>query len=83
MLLFIVLAALWTLPWKAWALWLAARRTEKWWFLALLIINTFAVLEIIYIFLIAKRQDTHPSSHNDNESHDDKHEGGEEEDIQA
>lgn len=55
--LFLVLATLWSLPWKAWALWLAARRTEKWWFLALLFINTFAVLEIIYIFLIAKRQD--------------------------
>ncbi len=55
--LFVVLATLWSLPWKAWALWLSARRTEKWWFLALLIVNTFAILEIIYIFFIAKRHD--------------------------
>lgn len=55
--LFVVLVALWTLPWKAWALWLAARRGEKVWFVILLIVNTLAVLEIIYIFAVAKRSD--------------------------
>jgi hypothetical protein len=69
--LFLVLATIWSLPWKAWALWLAARRTEKWWFLALLFINTFAVLEIIYIFLIAKRQDHWVSQEHVPESPDD------------
>ena len=54
----VLLIALWTLPWKAWALWLAARRGEKWWFIALLVLNTLAILEIIYIFLVAKRRDT-------------------------
>ncbi len=71
MLLFAVLATLWSLPWKAWALWLAARRTEKWWFLALLIVNTFAILEIIYIFLIAKRQDHWVPQEHAHESSDD------------
>ena len=52
-----VLISLWTLPWKGWALWLAARRSEKWWFIALLLINTLAILEIIYIFVVAKRDD--------------------------
>lgn len=52
-----ILALLWTLPWKGWALWLAARREEKWWFIALLVINTVAILEIVYIFAIAKRSD--------------------------
>ena len=55
---FAVLATLWTIPWKGWALWLAARRREKWWFIALLLLNTLAILEIIYIFLVAKRSDT-------------------------
>ncbi len=55
---FVFLVALWTLPWKAWALWLAARRGEKWWFIALLVLNTLAILEIIYIFLVAERRDT-------------------------
>lgn len=54
----LILLMLWQIPWKGWALWLAARRGEKWWFIALLIINTLAILEIIYIFAIAKRQDT-------------------------
>tara|TARA_B100000745_G_scaffold53689_1_gene31878 strand:- start:7048 stop:7275 length:228 start_codon:yes stop_codon:yes gene_type:complete len=52
----LVLISLWVLPWKGWALWLSAHRREKWWFIALLVLNTLAILEIIYIFLIAKRQ---------------------------
>jgi len=49
---------LWTLPWKAWALWLAARRGDIWWFLAMLVISALGILEIFYIFLIAKQSDT-------------------------
>jgi len=56
--LFLIAAlSFWTLPWKGYALWLAARRKEKWWFIILLIINTLAIVEIIYIFFIAKRKD--------------------------
>jgi methionyl-tRNA synthetase len=47
----------WTIPWKAWGLWLAVKRNEIWWFLAMLLINTIGVLEIIYIFFIAKQSD--------------------------
>lgn len=46
--------ALWTLPWKGYALWIAARNRHKYWFIALLIINTVAILEIIYIFAVGK-----------------------------
>jgi hypothetical protein len=53
---FALLVTLWTLPWKGWALWIAARRSDKWWFIALLVLNTLAILEIIYIFLISKRK---------------------------
>ena len=56
---YMLLITLWTLPWKGWALWLAARRTEKWWFIAILALNTIAILEIIYIFGIARRDDGH------------------------
>lgn len=48
---------LWTLPWKAWALWLAARRGDLWWFLALIVISTLGILEMIYIFFVAKQND--------------------------
>lgn len=50
--------AIWVLPWKGWALWLAAKRGEKWWFIAILVLNTLAILDIIYIFAIAKKKDT-------------------------
>lgn len=56
--MYAILLTLWTLPWKGWALWLSARRGEKWWFVVLLVLNTLAILEIIYIFGIAKQQDT-------------------------
>jgi hypothetical protein len=50
--------ALWTLPWKAWAMWLSARRGDFWWFIAFSLINTIGILEILYIFLVAKQRDT-------------------------
>jgi len=53
-----LLTIFWTIPWKGYALWTAARRREKWWFIALLVINTMASLEIIYLFAFAKVQDT-------------------------
>ena len=46
----LVALAIWTLPWKGYALWKSARRGEKWWFVALLLVNLFAILEIVYIF---------------------------------
>lgn len=51
----ILLAALWTLPWKGVALWTSARRGDQKWFIALLIINTLGLLEILYIFVFSKR----------------------------
>jgi hypothetical protein len=52
----IYLIQLWVIPWKGIALWIAARRNEKWWFIVLLIVNTLGILEIIYIFFIAKHK---------------------------
>lgn len=51
---FILLVILWSVVWKGLALWHAARRGEYWWFMALLVINTLGILEIIYLFVIAK-----------------------------
>ena len=51
---FFVLMALWALPWKGVALWQAAKRGEKWWFMAMLVTNTVAILEIVYLFFIVK-----------------------------
>ncbi|MDP3725696.1 MAG: DUF5652 family protein [bacterium] len=49
-----IVAALWVLPWKGYALWSAAKLSHKWWFIILLVINTLAILDIIYIFFVAK-----------------------------
>ncbi|HBI34232.1 MAG TPA: hypothetical protein DEA43_04830 [Candidatus Moranbacteria bacterium] len=49
----IILILLWTLPWKGAALWRAARRGHIGWFLTLIILNTFAILDILYIFVFA------------------------------
>ena len=51
----IILLALWTIPWKIYAVWTAAKRDEKKWFVVLLILNTASILELIYIFRIAKK----------------------------
>jgi len=52
----ILLLLLWVLPWKGVALWKAVRNSHKGWFIALLVINTLAVLEILYIFIFSKRK---------------------------
>ncbi len=58
----LILIILWVLPWKGVALWKAAKNGHKKWFIALLILNTLAVLEISYIFFFAKRKEiTQPS----------------------
>lgn len=45
---------LWSLMWKGLALWRAARLQQKNWFIAILILNTLGLLEIIYLFRFAK-----------------------------
>lgn len=42
--------AIWSIPWKGYALWIAAKNGHKWWFIIILVANTIAILEIIYIF---------------------------------
>lgn len=51
-IIYLILA--WTLPWKGVALWRAAKNGQKSWFIALLVVNTLAILEIIYIFYFSK-----------------------------
>ena len=50
-----LLVFLWTIPWKGVALWKAARQKDKKWFIAILLLNTLAILEIFYIFVFSKK----------------------------
>lgn len=47
----------WTIVWKGLALWKAARAGSKIWFIILLIVNTVGILEIIYYFFVAPKQE--------------------------
>ena len=62
----LLLIMLWVLPWKGVALWKAAKNGHKKWFIAILILNTLAILEIIYIFFFSKKKNNeygHPGSY--------------------
>ncbi|MEM2956339.1 MAG: DUF5652 family protein [Candidatus Pacearchaeota archaeon] len=45
----LIMAIIWTIPWKGIALWKAARNNQKIWFTILLIVNTLGILEMLYI----------------------------------
>lgn len=51
---FILPFVIWSIFWKGWALWKAAKNDSKPWFIALLIINTLGILDILYIFVFGK-----------------------------
>lgn len=53
--LFIILIIVWSLIWKGLALWRSAELGQKYWFIAILVINTLGILEIIYYFFVAKK----------------------------
>jgi hypothetical protein len=52
--LLLVVLSLWSLLWKGFALWRAAQNNQRNWFIAMLIINTIGILEIIYLFYFQK-----------------------------
>jgi len=52
----LVIAGLWDVFWKGWALWRAAQRGQKWWFVALLIVNSMGILPIIYLVFFSKKK---------------------------
>ena len=50
----LLIALFWSLIWKAFALWRSARNRHAIWFVALLLVHTMGILEILYIFLFSK-----------------------------
>lgn len=47
---------IWTLIWKGWALWKAAGKKDKIWFVILFVFNTIGIIEILYIFIFSKME---------------------------
>jgi len=50
----LILLVLWSIFWKGLALWHSGRRGQPWWFVIILVVNTVGILEIIYLFAVAK-----------------------------
>lgn len=60
-LFLIILLFIWTLIWKGLALWKSARLSQKWWFVVLLLVNTFGILEILYLRVFSRKKNTNVS----------------------
>ena len=52
----VILLLVWSLFWKGRALWSAARLGHRKWFVALLVVNTFGILDILYLFVFSKKE---------------------------
>jgi len=61
-----VALAVWALIWRGLALWKASQKKQKYWFIALLIINTLGLLEIFYLFLLPKIEEHFPNQKDKN-----------------
>lgn len=55
-LLFVLMV--WSVIWKGLALWKAAHQESKGWFIALLILNTVGILDILYLYVFSKKSTT-------------------------
>lgn len=46
----------WSIFWKGLALWKSSQDKQRNWFIALLIVNTIGILEIVFLFKFAKNK---------------------------
>lgn len=63
---------IWSIPWKIVAMWKAGQNRSKIWFVALMLLNTAGILEILYIFIFGRKKSAktvepvhEPSKHDD------------------
>jgi len=53
----LILALLvWSMFWKILALWRAAKNNQRYWFIGVLLLNTFGIIELVYLFKFAKNK---------------------------
>jgi hypothetical protein len=53
--IFFTLLIVWSVAWKGLALWRAAHKESKIWFVVLLLVNTVGILDILYLYVFSKR----------------------------
>jgi hypothetical protein len=51
-----LILVIWSLIWKGLALWKAAHQDSRIWFVVLLVINTFGILEILYLYVFSNKK---------------------------
>jgi len=51
-----ILLIIWSTVWKGLALWRAAKQNSTVWFVVFVVLNTAGVLEIIYLYFIARKK---------------------------
>ncbi len=51
-----ILVTIWSVVWKAIALWRAGRNNQTGWFVVLFLINTLGILEILYVFVFQPKE---------------------------
>jgi len=56
----VVVLVTWSLAWKGIALWHAARNGQRGWFIALLIVNTLGIFEIVYLLFFRQKIEPGP-----------------------
>lgn len=44
----------WVMVWKGFALWKAAQKGSKPWFVVFLVVNTLGILEILYLYIFSE-----------------------------
>ena len=52
----LLLVVIWSIYWKGRGLWRASKNDSKKWFVALLVINTLGILEILYLYVFSKNR---------------------------
>lgn len=52
----LALLVLWEVVWKGIGLWHAARNSQKYWFVAILILNTVGILPILYLYVFGGKK---------------------------
>ena len=52
----VIVFIVWSLFWKGLSMWKAAKNNQSWWYVALLIVSTGGILEIIYLAFFQKKR---------------------------
>jgi hypothetical protein len=53
---FIIASSIWTVILKGFTLWFSAKNDQKAWFIALLVLNTLGILEVIYLLFFRSKR---------------------------